>query len=85
MSVKIHTPPVRLAKLLRTPGGLPVAEITFQAIEQDRFYVFPSPEALPLVKSRMDHVLDQTNPDLPYEMVPALKARRDRLLAAITH
>jgi hypothetical protein len=33
----------------------------------------------------MDHVLDQTNPDLPYEMVPALKARRDRLLAAITH
>jgi hypothetical protein len=25
-SVKIHTPPVRLAKLLRTPGGLPVGE-----------------------------------------------------------
>ena len=25
-SVKIHIPPVRLAKLLRTPGGLPVAE-----------------------------------------------------------
>ncbi|MFN3512935.1 MAG: hypothetical protein ACK41C_07820 [Phenylobacterium sp.] len=25
-AVKIHTPPVRLAKLLRTPGGLPVAE-----------------------------------------------------------
>ena len=60
-----------------------VAEITFQAIERDRFYVFPSPEALPLVKSRMDHVLGQTNPDLPYEMVPALKARRDRLLAAL--
>ncbi|MDP3854952.1 hypothetical protein [Phenylobacterium sp.] len=25
-AVKIHVPPVRLAKLLRTPGGLPVAE-----------------------------------------------------------
>lgn len=60
-----------------------VAESTFQAIERDSFYVFPSPETLPLVKARFDHVLDQTNPDLPYELVPALKARRDRLLAAI--
>ncbi len=31
MSVKIHTPPVRLAKLLRTPGGLPVAEAVQRA------------------------------------------------------
>jgi len=31
MSVKIHTPPVRLAKLLRTPGGLPVAEAVERA------------------------------------------------------
>lgn len=30
-SVKIHTPPVRLAKLLRTPGGLPVAEAVQRA------------------------------------------------------
>lgn len=31
MSVKIHVPPVRLAKLLRTPGGLPVAEAVQRA------------------------------------------------------
>lgn len=60
-----------------------VAEITFGAIESNRFYVFPSPEALALVKARVQHVLDQTNPDLPYELVPTLKERRDRLLAAI--
>lgn len=30
-SVKIHIPPVRLAKLLRTPGGLPVAEAVERA------------------------------------------------------
>lgn len=31
MSIKIHTPPVRLAKLLRTPGGLPVAQAVQRA------------------------------------------------------
>lgn len=31
MNVKIHTPPIRLAKLLRTPGGLPVAEAVQRA------------------------------------------------------
>ncbi|KQW73309.1 hypothetical protein ASE17_10280 [Phenylobacterium sp. Root77] len=30
-SVRIHTPPVKLAKLLRTPGGLPVAEAVQRA------------------------------------------------------
>ena len=30
-AVKIHTPPVRLAKLLRTPGGLPVADAVQRA------------------------------------------------------
>lgn len=60
-----------------------VAEITFRAVERDCFYVVPSPEALPLVKARLEHVLDQTSPNLPYERVPALKERRDRLLTAI--
>ena len=60
-----------------------VAEITFKAVADDRFYVFPSPEALPLVKARIDHVLNQTNPDLPYDLVPALKQRRDRILSAL--
>lgn len=62
-----------------------VAEITFQEIENGTFYIFPSPEALALVKTRVEHILDQTNPNLPYEQVLALKERRDQLLAAIAH
>jgi hypothetical protein len=27
--------------------------------------------------------LNQTNPDLPYDLVPALKQRRDRILSAL--
>lgn len=59
-----------------------VAEITFRAIEGERFYVFPSPETLQVARSRFEHVLNQTTPELPYELFPALKDRRDRLLAA---
>lgn len=59
-----------------------VAEITFRAVEGERFYVFPSPETLPVFRARCGHVLDQTTPELPYELFPALKDRRDRLLAA---
>ncbi|QLG95442.1 SDR family NAD(P)-dependent oxidoreductase [Pseudomonas yamanorum] len=62
-----------------------VAEITFKAIESGTFYIFPSPEVLPLVKVRTEHILDGTNPNLPYEQVPVLKERRDRLLAAIAN
>lgn len=66
-------------------GGLSaeqVAEITFVAIELDGFYVFPSPETLAVVEARFKHVLSQTRPELPYDLFPALKERRDRLLAA---
>jgi hypothetical protein len=35
-----------------------------------------------VVKSRFDHVIQQTVPELPYDLFPALKDRRDRLLAA---
>lgn len=59
-----------------------VAELTFRAIESGSFYIFPSPEALSIVRSRFEHVLDQTSPELPYDLFPALKDRRDRLLAA---
>lgn len=60
-----------------------VAEITFKAIANDSFYIFPSPQALPLLKARIDHALNQTNPDLPYDMFPALKQRRDHILSSI--
>lgn len=59
-----------------------VAEITFGTLENGGFYIFPSPELLPVVRSRMEHVLNQTVPELPYALFPALKDRRDRMLAA---
>ncbi|HPW84881.1 MAG TPA: SDR family oxidoreductase [Rhodoferax sp.] len=60
-----------------------VAEITFQAIEDGRFYIFPSPETLVAVKPRFAHILDQSNPQLPYELFPALKDRRDKMLKSM--
>jgi NAD(P)-dependent dehydrogenase (short-subunit alcohol dehydrogenase family) len=60
-----------------------VAAITFKAIEEDRFYIYPSPEQLPIVRSRLDHLGSGTNPDIPYEDIPMFKARRDSLKAAL--
>lgn len=61
-----------------------VAEITFQGIEAGRFYIFPSPETLAAIKPRFSHILDQTNPELPYDLFPALKERRERLLKTMS-
>jgi len=61
-----------------------VAEITFKAIEQRCFYIFPSPEGLALFKLRSDNILNQVTPEFPYELFPAMKDRRDRMLAAQT-
>jgi len=35
------------------------------------------------VKPRFEHILDQTNPELPYEFFPALKDRRDKMLQSM--
>jgi NAD(P)-dependent dehydrogenase (short-subunit alcohol dehydrogenase family) len=59
-----------------------VAEITFKSIEQGCFYIFPSPEGLALFKLRSDNILNQVTPESPYELFPAMKDRRDRMLAA---
>ena len=61
-----------------------VAAITFKAIEMDQFYIYPSPELLPIVKSRLDHIADGSNPDIPYDDIPLFKERRDRLREALT-
>ena len=66
-------------------GGLSaaqVADITLAAVEHDAFYVFPSPETLAVVKARFGHVLEQSVPELPWDLFPALKDRSDRMLAA---
>ena len=60
-----------------------VASITFHAIEAGQFYIYPSPELLPIVKNRLDHIVDGSNPDIPYDDIPMFKERRDRLKEAL--
>jgi hypothetical protein len=38
---------------------------------------------LPIVQSRLDHLGNGTNPDIPYDDIPMFKARRDSLKAAL--
>ena len=61
-----------------------VARLTFEAIAQGQFYIYPTPELLPIVKNRLSHIADGSNPDLPYEDIPMFKERRDRLREALT-
>ncbi|MBL1266599.1 MAG: SDR family oxidoreductase [Halomonas sp.] len=62
-----------------------VARITFEAIGNGRFYIYPSPELLPIVKNRLDHIAHGTNPDIPYDEIPMFKERRDQLQAALSN
>lgn len=60
-----------------------VAEITFDAIAQRRFYIYTHPNTLLAVKNRFDHIIDQRNPPLSFEGNPSRSARRTRLLDAL--
>lgn len=42
-----------------------VAESVFQAIENDKFYIFTHPEVKGIVKARMDAIIQERNPILP--------------------
>jgi NAD(P)-dependent dehydrogenase (short-subunit alcohol dehydrogenase family) len=57
--------------------GLPPAEVAervFNAIRDEKFYVFPHPEFLDLARARMETILEQRNPTLDF--VPdAMKQR----------
>ena len=61
-----------------------VARLTFEAIAQGQFYIYPTPELLPIVKNRLSHIADGSNPDIPYDDIPMFKERRDRLREALT-
>lgn len=60
-----------------------VAEITFNGIEQDKFYILPSNEGHELIKDRFTHILGEENPDLPYARFEFLRTRREQLREAI--
>lgn len=57
-----------------------VAHITFDAIRDNRFYVFSHPQALGNVQRRMDDVVSARNPGDPYESAPQV---RDQLRAGL--
>ena len=50
-----------------------IAEWTFDAIRDDRFYIFSEPESLINARKRMEDVVQQRNPYDPYEDVPHIR------------
>jgi len=55
-----------------------VAELTFNAVADDRFYIFTHPQALGGVEQRMKDMVNQQNPSDPYAATPQI---REALLA----
>ena len=50
-----------------------VARITFDAIQQNRFYVYSHPQALGNVQRRMEDIVNMHNPGDPYESAPQVR------------
>lgn len=57
-----------------------VSAITFEAIRDERLYIFPSHGSLSRVKQRTDDILAARNPAGWFQNVPGIGARRQRLL-----
>lgn len=60
-----------------------VSELTFDAVAQRLFPVFPHPQALPSVRQRLETFVAQRNPARSFEGNPEKNARRERLLEAL--
>ncbi|HJV85011.1 MAG TPA: SDR family oxidoreductase [Noviherbaspirillum sp.] len=50
-----------------------VAERTFDAIKEDRFYIYSHPHALGNVQTRMEDIVLQRNPSDPYAAAPQIR------------
>lgn len=50
-----------------------VAELTFKAVAEGRFYIYSHPEALAGVRDRMEHMLDGATAADPYEAAPQIR------------
>ncbi|HEV2612019.1 MAG TPA: SDR family oxidoreductase [Noviherbaspirillum sp.] len=50
-----------------------VAEFTFNAIAENRFYVYSHPNALGNVQTRMEDIILQRNPSDPFEAAPHIR------------
>ncbi|MBW6486835.1 MAG: SDR family oxidoreductase [Syntrophobacterales bacterium] len=51
-----------------------VAQMVFDAISADRFYIFSHPKAMENVRLRMDCIVEQRNPADPFAELPAIGA-----------
>ena len=67
----------------RAPAEM--AEAVIEAIRNERFYAFPAPELMPVVRTRMEDILEQHNPELtlPPEIVALIN--EGRVLAINKH
>jgi NAD(P)-dependent dehydrogenase (short-subunit alcohol dehydrogenase family) len=54
-------------------SAVQVAQLTFDAIREDRFYIYSDLEPLASVRKRMEDLVQQRNPYDPYEEVPHIK------------
>ena len=50
-----------------------VAELTFDAVRDDRFYIYSESAPLSNVRKRMEDIMQQQNPRDPYEEVPHVR------------
>ncbi len=57
-----------------------VAQRTFDAIRDEKFYIYSHPEALGNVQQRMEDIVHQRNPGDPYEAAPQV---REKLKSAL--
>ncbi|WP_375739418.1 SDR family oxidoreductase [Pseudomonas boanensis] len=57
-----------------------IAELTFEAVRQRRFYIYSHPRAMGAVRERFEAMVEQRNPPDPYAGHPELRAR---LVAAL--
>nr|MBF0685106.1 SDR family oxidoreductase [Pseudomonas sp.] len=60
-----------------------VSQVTFDAIREEKLYIYPSPQALTRVQMRMEDIVAQRNPSDWFADIPSLRARRERLIEAL--
>ncbi len=54
-------------------SAMQIAELTFDAVRNDQFYIFSEPESLINARKRMEDILQQRNPYDPYEDMPHIR------------
>jgi len=74
-STKSETPPLpeklvamenqKLKALEQAPSPESIAEKAIDAIREEKLYVLPHPEYDPIIRTRMENILNRTNPGMP--------------------